>query len=403
MSQPEQAEPASVQALSARAAQSPESGIVEVANYSRERQGVIPLWAGEGDLPTPAFICDVASRALADGQTFYTDQRGIPPLRQALAEYTGWLYGRPFPAERFFVTGSGMQAIQIAVNLCADPGDEIVYHSPAWPNLPAACGIAGVSAVPVAMDFTAAGWALDIERLFAAVTPRTRAIFINSPSNPTGWMMPQADMDAVLAFCRARGIWIIADEIYARFAFANVRTGAHGRPLAPSFHDFITPEDRVLFVNTFSKNWAMTGWRLGWIEAPETIGVKIENLVQYSTSGVPAFLQSAAETALRQGDAFAEQVIGDARRGREIISAGLAQSGRCRFAPPDGAFYAFFAIDGEPDTDRLGLRLVDEAGIGMAPGRAFGEHGAGYMRLCFVRRPQGLQDAMRRLNAWLAR
>ncbi|MCB1478893.1 MAG: pyridoxal phosphate-dependent aminotransferase [Tepidamorphaceae bacterium] len=393
--------PAGIEALSARASQSPESGIVEVLNYGIGRQGIIPLWAGEGDVATPAFICDAAATGLAEGDTFYTYQRGIPPLRDALARYTEWLYGRPNSFERFFVTGSGMQAIQTAILLTADPGDEIVYHAPAWPNLPAAATIAGVTPVSVAMNFSETGWWLDLERVFAAVSERTRAICINSPSNPTGWVMPQADLETLLNFCRERGIWIIADEVYNRFVYGDVRNGAHGRPLAPSFHDVITPEDRVLFVNTFSKNWAMTGWRIGWIEAPEAIGIKLENLIQYSTSGVAGFMQRAALTALQEGDEFAESVIADARRGREIVSEGLKKSGRCRFTEPDGAFYAFFGIEGEPDTDRLGLRLVDEAGIGIAPGRAFGPEGAGYMRLCFVRRPSGLGEAMNRLNAWL--
>ena len=395
--------PAGIEALSDRASASPESGIVEVLNYGMGRQGIIPLWAGEGDIPTPAFICDAATAALAEGQTFYTYQRGIPPLRNALAEYTGWLYGTPNSFERFFVTGSGMQAIQTAILLTADPGDEIVYHAPAWPNLPAAAEIAGVTPVSVAMQFSETGWHLDLERVFAAVSARTKAICVNSPSNPTGWVMPKEDIGALLDFCRGRGIWIIADEVYCRFVYGDARKGAHGRPLAPSFHDVITPEDRVLFVNTFSKNWAMTGWRIGWIEAPESIGIKLENLIQYSTSGVAAFMQQAALAAMQEGDEFAESVISDACRGRAIVSEGLRKSGRCRFAEPDGAFYAFFGIDGEPDTDKLGLRLVDEAGIGIAPGRAFGPEGAGYMRMCFVRRPAGLSDAMSRLNLWLAK
>lgn len=147
----------------------------------------------------------------------------------------------------------------------------------------------------------------------------------------------------------------------------------------------------------------MTGWRIGWIEGPASIGQKVENLIQYSTSGVAEFMQSAALVALEEGDEFAERVIDDARAGLKVVSEGLAATGRCGFARPQGAFYAFFSIDGEPDTDRLGLRLVDEAGIGLAPGSAFGPEGAGFMRLCFVRRREGLQDAMNRLNAWIAR
>lgn len=381
--------------LNPAARSSPESGIVEVMNYGRDRAGLIPLWAGEGDLPTPSFIWEAATRSLAAGETFYTYQRGLPDLREALARYHGRVYGGDHEPERFFVTGSGMQAIRIALDLTAGAGTEILVPGPVWPNCTAACGIAGARAIEVALDFGDNVWRLDIERLRAAVTDRTRAIFINSPNNPTGWVLDRDGVGEVLALARQHGLWIIADEIYGRFYYAGDR--------APSFRDVAEPDEKVLFVNTFSKNWAMTGWRIGWIEAPAALGQTIENLIQYSTSGVAAFMQRAAITALDRGDDFANHLIAMARRGRTIVCDGLRSTGRARFAAPDGAFYLFFGIDGEPDTDRLGLRLVDEANVGLAPGRAFGESGSGFMRLCFLRSDRQLEEAVNRLAAWIAR
>ena len=379
--------------LNPAARSAPESGIVEVMNYGRDRAGMIPLWAGEGDISTPSFIWEAATRSLAAGETFYTYQRGLPELRDALARYHGRVYGGTHDPERFFVTGSGMQAIQVAIDLSAGAGSEILVPGPVWPNCTAACGIAGARAVEVPLDFGDNGWRLDIDRLGAAVTDKTRAIFLNSPNNPTGWVLDHDELGEVLALARRHGLWIIADEIYGRFYYAGDR--------APSFRDVADPDERVLFVNTFSKNWAMTGWRIGWIEAPAALGQTIENLVQYSTSGVAAFMQRAAIVALDRGDDFANHLIAMARRGREIVCDGLQSTGRAKFAAPDGAFYLFFGIDGEPDTDRLGLKLVDEANIGLAPGRAFGDAGSGFLRLCFLRSDQQLTEAVDRLVAWV--
>src|SRR5262245_4247523 len=205
----------------AEARAAPESGIVEVMNYGRRRGGVMPLWAGEGDLPTPPFIAEAATRALAAGETFYTWQRGIPELREALARYHERLYGRVFSSEEFFVTGSGMQAIQIALTMAVGAGDEILIPTPAWPNAAAAAGVLGAKVVSVPMRFGNSGWTLDMERLEASVRPRTRALFVVSPSNPTGWTATREDIKAMLALSRHHGLWIIADETYARFWYGK--------------------------------------------------------------------------------------------------------------------------------------------------------------------------------------
>ncbi|HEX8165498.1 MAG TPA: pyridoxal phosphate-dependent aminotransferase [Beijerinckiaceae bacterium] len=376
----------------------PESGIVEVANYARGREGMIPLYVGEGDLPTPAFICDAAVRALRAGETFYTWQRGIPDLRQALARYHERLYGRPSDPERFFVTIGGMHAAQIAVRMVAGTGDEVLIPTPAWPNFAGAITVAGARVAPVPMTCTESGWHLNLDRLRAAVTGRTRAIVVNSPANPTGWTASLDDLKAILALARARGLWIVADEIYARFAY-DPKLTIEGR--TPSFRDVMDEGDRILFVQTFSKNWAMTGWRIGWLEAPRQLGQVIENLIQYSTSGVPQFQQRAAVAALEEGEGFVANQIARARRGREIVCGGLLATGRVELPPPPGAFYAFLKVKGAADSRTLALRLVDAANVGLAPGTAFGPGAEGYLRLCFARRAEDLEEAVRRLAAVL--
>ena len=380
-------------ALRREAREAPNSGIVEVFNYGRGREGLIPLWAGEGDLPTPDFICEATARSLRAGETFYTWQRGIPELRAALARYHARHFGRAFRPEQFFVTGGGMQAIQIAIAAVAGAGDEVAILSPAWPNFAAAAGIGGARPVAVKLDFDGTRWALDLDALRAAIGPATRAIFVNSPANPTGWTASEADLRGILRLARDRGLWIIADEVYSRFVYDGER--------APSFHDIAGEEERILYVNTFSKNWAMTGWRIGWIAAPEALGTVIENLIQNSTSGVAAFMQRGAIAALEEGEDFVRLQVERARRGREIVCGGLAGSNRVRFAWPEGAFYLFFTVDGVKDTSGLGLRLVDEAGIGIAPGTAFGPGGERFMRICFARKAEDLSEATRRLADWL--
>jgi aspartate/methionine/tyrosine aminotransferase len=386
-------------ALRPSAARLPESGIVKVFNKGRTKPGLIPLWAGEGDLPTPAFIAEAASKALLGGETFYTYQRGLPPLREALAAYHTRHYGRPFSPENFFVTGGGMQAIQFAFQMTVGAGDEVVVPTPAWPNFRGAVETTGAKIKPVAMTLGPKGWHLDLDKLFAAVSAKTRVIVINSPANPSGWTASQDDLASILAFTRKHGLWIIADEIYGRFHFPGGQTS---KGMAPSLQHLITEDDRVLFGQTFSKNWAMTGWRIGWLQAPQRLGQVIENIVQYNSSGVAPFMQRGAIAALNDGDAFVDQMVARAHEGLQIVTDALAPLNSVRFVAPQGAFYAFFAVDGLSNSLDAALRIVDEANVGLAPGSAFGDGGEGHFRVCFLRNPDHVREAMARLSRWIA-
>jgi aspartate/methionine/tyrosine aminotransferase len=386
------------------------SGIAEIFNMGRGRQGLIPLYVGEGDLPAPAFVREAIARSLADGETFYAPQGGLPDLRVAIARYMSQHYGAVFERkvgrfgpERFFVTTGGMHALQLAVRLVAGAGDEVIVPTPAWPNFEGVLTAAGARVCGVPLDFVATSrdtyrWHLELARLRNAITPATRALIVNSPANPTGWTASPTELTAILEIAREFGLWIIADEIYGRIAFSGER--------AASFHDVMEDGDRIVFVQTFSKNWAMTGLRLGWLEVPPHIGPLVDNLIQYSTSCVAPPIQRAGLAALEQGQDFFAAELARMRLSRDLLCDGLAATGKVRFALPDATFYLFCAIgggDARHETSRdLALRLIEEANVGVAPGSAFGDGGEGFARISFARSPDEISEAVRRLKLWFA-
>ena len=372
----------------------PASQIGEVAAVGFGDPAIVPLWFGEGDLPTPDFIGDAAIAALRDGQTFYTHKRGIPPLRQAIAEYLTRLHERPVGAERVVVTSAGMSAIMLACQILVEPGDNIVIVSPVWPNINASVEALGGEARTVPLSATpAGGWRLDVERVIAACDERTRAVFVNSPSNPTGWMWSREEAEALLAFARRRGIWLMSDEVYERIVY--------DRPVALSLLDIAEPADRIIVINSFSKSWAMTGWRLGWMVTSEAFQEPLEKLIEFNTSGAPTFLQPAAIAAIRDGEEFVASMVERCRVGRDIVMAGLARFPRVHAVPPDGAFYAFFRVDGMTDSLNFAKDIVRKCKVGLAPGAAFGTIGEGYLRLCFASAPERLAEALDRLKPML--
>ncbi|MGW9233021.1 pyridoxal phosphate-dependent aminotransferase [Pseudorhizobium sp. NPDC055634] len=380
--------------LSPRALAAPESGIVEVITYARGQEGLIPLWAGEGDLPSPDFINRAASDALLAGETFYTWQRGIPELREALSRYYARHFAVSLSSDHFYVTGSGMHAIMLAAQAVTSPGDELIYLSPAWPNIVAATELGGAKAVPLPLDFVNGGWSLDLQKLEALITPKTRAIFVNTPSNPTGWTASRDELAAILALARKHGVWIVADEIYALYYY-----GDGGR--APSFLDVMEPGERVIFANSFSKNWSMTGWRVGWLLAPPELGQVIENLVQYSNSGVPQFLQRGCVAALDHGDDFVGENFARAREARDILCDALIATNRVETLKPQGALYAFLKVDGVTDSRKAALDIVDQVQVALAPGSAFGPGGEEFLRACFLRDPTQVRLAAERLADYI--
>jgi aspartate/methionine/tyrosine aminotransferase len=370
-----------------------DSPIIEVFREGFEMPGVIPMWAGEPDVPTPAFICDAASRALSAGHTFYAQNRGIPSLRAALAAYHRRVHGVDIHDDRIALTLSGMNAVMLTVQGLVGPGDNAIAITPSWPNVMRAMQIAGATVREVAMRPSDAGWSLDLDALFAAADARTRVIYLASPGNPTGWIMSRAEADAILAFARARNIAILSDEVYHRIVY--------DRPHALSFLEIMQPDDPVFVINSFSKSWAMTGWRLGWIVYPVSATAAFEKLIQFNTSGGLVFLQHGAIAALEQGEDFIAEFVARCQAGREVVAGRLARMQRVRAVPSAGSFYAMFEIAGVDDTLQFCKRAVREAGIGLAPGTAFGAGAERHIRLCSAKGTDLLDTAMDRLERYL--
>ncbi len=373
------------------------SKIREVANVGMGRKDVLPFWFGEPDEVTPEFIRRAGIDALEAGDTFYTQNLGIPPLREVLAAYVSRLH-RPTSADQIVVTNSGMSALMIVTQALAGPGDRVVIVTPVWPNLVEIPKIMGAQAVTVALDFTSAGWTLDLGRLLDALTPETKLLIINSPGNPTGWTLDRASQQAILDHCRRNGTWILADDAYERLYF----DGGEGEA-APSFLDIAEATDRVVSANTFSKSWLMTGWRLGWITAPVELVTGLGTLIEYNTCCAPGFVQRAGIVAVEKGEPVVAHTVERIRRARDFIIPRLNAIEGIEAASPPGAMYAFFRVAGLKDSLDLCKRLVTDAGIGLAPGAAFGPEGEGFIRWCFAteiaRLEQGLERFGRGLKA----
>ncbi|TPG59171.1 aminotransferase class I/II-fold pyridoxal phosphate-dependent enzyme [Roseomonas nepalensis] len=362
-----------------------------VADRGRDDPEVVKLWIGEGDLPTPDFVVEAAHRAMQEGETRYTYSRGIPRLHQALSDYHRRHWGVEVAPERFAITAGGMNAIMQACQALLEHGDEVIIPTPNWPNLAEAVRVTGGVPVTVPYRRSADGrFSLPLADIAAAITPRTRVLVVNSPSNPTGWVMPIAEMQALRDLARERGLWIISDEVYNHFTYGNA--------IAPSFLQICTPSDRLIVANTFSKNWAMTGWRAGWIVYPEGLAATFSKLGQYNTTSIPTFIQHAAVTALDEGDAFIRTMVGRCAESRAIMVEGLSRLRGVTVFAPEGAFYIMARVDtGETSLD-LAFRLLREAKVGVAPGTAFGPEGEGFVRICFAVSPALAREAVARLT-----
>ena len=374
----------------------PASKIREVANAGIGRSDVFAFWFGESDEVTPAFVRDAAIESLQRGETFYAHNLGMAELREALARYASALH-RPLDASRIAVTSSGVSALMIAMQALAGAGDEVVAVVPVWPNLTAQPAILGARVTRLALRAQAGVWRLDLDELRRTVTPRTRVLLVNAPNNPTGWTLTRAEQQAILEHCRATGTWIIADEVYERLYYADAGWGA-----APSFLDLAEPEDRLIVAHSFSKSFLMTGWRLGWLVVPPALLDAIGKLIEFNTSCAPVFVQRAGLAALHGAADFVPGLVARLKGCRDTLLPLLAALPRVQVATPAGGMYAFFRVEGEDDSLAFAKRLVAEAGLGLAPGAAFGPEGEGWLRWCFASREPGrLVEGVARLRAAL--
>jgi aspartate aminotransferase len=373
------------------------SRIREIANAGMGRTDIAAFWFGEGDQPTPAFIREAAAQSLAAGGTFYTQNLGRPALREALARYVGELHGVAMTPERFAVTGSGVSALMLSAQMLVNPGDKVVMVTPIWPNIAEIPKIIGGQVTRVPLAVRNGRWSLDLDRLLKALTPDTRMVVINSPANPTGWTVDPEDQRAIFEHCRRHGIWIVADDVYERLVYT--RPGA----VAPSFLRLAEPEDRLMSINSFSKAWSMTGWRVGWIVAPEALMDAFAKVIEYNTSCVADFVQQGAIAALDPAHARgADDLVAGLGQSRRLLLDGLRAIDGVEVPEGDGAMYAFFRVRGREDDMALAKGLVAAVGLGLAPGSAFGPEGAGWLRWCFASRPERIADGLERLRRYLA-
>ena len=372
-------------------AELPGSKIREVANAGLGRSDVLAFWFGESDEVTPAFVREAAVSSLAAGETFYSHNLGLPELREALAGYTTALHG-PVGPERIAVTSSGVNALMLAMQALAGAGDEGVAVVPVWPNLTAQPQILGAQVRRVPLRVDQGAWRLDLPALLDAVTERTRVLLVNAPNNPTGWTLERAEQQALLEHCRRTGTWIVADEVYERLYY---REGAR---CAPSFLDIATPEDRLVVVHSFSKSFLMTGWRLGWLVGPARLIEAMGKLIEFNTSCAPVFVQRAGLAGLAQAERFVPALVARLKHCRDTLLPALAALPGVSVAVPDGGMYAFFRVAGQDDSLAFAKRLVAEAGLGLAPGAAFGPEAEGWLRWCFASRdPARLTEGVGRL------
>ena len=368
----------------------PGSRIVEVARLAFSTPDVDFLCFGESDQPSPETARKAAVQALADGETRYPDVRGLPELREALADYLTGLHAKPVAENRIQVTASGMAAITVAMAAVVRAGHRVVIPGPIWPNIANAVRLRG--AVVEALDLDAqpdGGFRLDLDRLDTMMAG-ARALVLNSPGNPTGWTATEAELRAIRDIARRHGAWVISDEVYTRLIY-------DGRAAAPSMLDIAEPDDRIMVCNSFSKTWVMTGWRLGWLVVPEGAQEQVVDIVEAIHSGVAPFIQRAGVAAVADRAAM-EGFRAHCAAGRDIATQALTGMNRVRYRPPAGAFYAFLAVDGLHDSLDLAKKLVTRHGVAVAPGVAFGSAGEGWLRVCFAQSAPLLKRAMQRLR-----
>jgi aspartate/methionine/tyrosine aminotransferase len=384
-----------------------ESMIRQVANAGIGRNDVLKFWFGESDEVTPQFIRDAAALSMQSGETFYAHNLGLSELREAISRYATGLRvqgAAEISADRIAVTSGGVNALMLAVQALVGAGDEVVVITPVWPNLTAQPAIMGGVVQSVSLKPVAGAWQLDMDELLAAVTAKTKLLILNAPNNPTGWTLTRTEQDVILAHCRKTGTWILADEVYERLYFEPTPNGC-----APSFLDIAAPNDRLVVVNSFSKSFLMTGWRLGWLVMPPDMTAQMGKLIEFNTSCTSVFIQRAGLVAIERTLDVTPRVVAHLKTCRDTLIPLLQALPGVQVAPAKGGMYAFFRFEDQARfSDSLGVakRLVLQAGLGLAPGNAFmvnpGPDSQGWLRWCFASQDLSrLGQGVERLERWL--
>ncbi len=370
------------------------SRIRELADVAFTMTDVLRLHFGESDMPTPQFIKDAATQAMDEGYTFYSENAGLPSLREAIAAKYATLHNVDLdPKTELVVTASGVQALNVAIRCIIDPGDEAIILTPNWPNATAIVSLYGGIPREITMNNDGRRFSIDFKSLEAALSPKTRLLAYASPSNPLGWVATQDEQRALLTFCRKHGLWLLADEVYERIYFSG--------HVAPSILRLCRRDDAVVAIQSFSKTYRMTGWRLGWVVAREDLAKKASQLNEFIVSHAPSMVQRAGEIALNQGDEGIDAMVAEIEDRVTYCHDALASVRGISVPKPEGAFYLFPKIAGVEDSFSFALDLLKETNVSVAPGVAFGNGGEGSIRICCAADRSILEPAMERIGHFL--
>ena len=376
----------------------PQSRIRELADIAMKMEGVLKLYFGESNLPTPEYIKCAATKAIEEGYTFYTENAGLLGLREELCKYYERTQGVDLdPQSEIVVTCSGVQALNVAIRCALNPGDEAIVLTPAWPNGYAIIKMYNATPVEIPLLLRNDRYAVDFDVLKAAVTSRTRLLVYTSPSNPLGWVAAEEEQEALLEFARLHDLWLLADEVYDRLYYRSSELGI----AAPSVLRKVNREDAVIVVQSFSKAYCMTGWRVGWLVARRDVGEKAGQLNEFIVSHAASFVQRAAQIALAQGEEELKKMLVRLKENRDFCLNALRKIPGITVPSPDGAFYLFPKIEGLKDSFAFCRKLLEETRVGLAPGVAFGAGGEGSVRICYAAERNILEQAMEKLAHFL--
>jgi len=372
------------------------SRIRALANVAFTMEGVYKLQFGESNMPTPRYIKDAATQAINEGWTFYSENAGLPGLRESIARKYAQLHNVELdPQSEIVVTASGVQALNLTIRCTLDPGDEALILSPNWPNGTEIVRMFGATPREIPFVLRDNRFAIDFAALAAALTPRTRLLLYTSPSNPLGWVATVEEQQQLLDFARQHGLWLLADEVYERIYYEG--------PVAPSILRLCTRDDAVIVAQSFSKSYCMTGWRLGWAVARQDLIAKAGPLNEFIISHAPTFIQRAGLAALEQGE---DEIAARAELFHERMSfcyKALVATKGVTVPKPEGAFYLFPRVNGVTDSFAFCLTLLQETKVAVAPGIAFGNGGEGALRICTASDLSVLEPAMERLCRFIER
>ena len=353
---------------------------------------VIHLEIGEPDFPTPAHIVEAGAKALRDGHTHYCPAPGLPALREACAEHLSRHRGLEIEPGRVVVAPGAKPFLLFGVLATCDPGDEVIYPNPGFPIYESVIRWAGATPVPLPLR-EETGFAFEPADLAERLTPRTKLVVLNSPANPTGGIVERELNRGIARVLAEHPCWILSDEVYSELLYDAAHDTVAG-------HEGLL--ERTILLDGFSKTFAMTGWRLGYAALPEPLVEPVTRLLINSVSCTPPAVQLAGVAALTGPRGEVDAMREEFRRRRDAVVAGLNALPGVSCLVPRGAFYAFPNVTGTGiPSDALAARLLDEAGVAVLSGTAFGAHGAGYLRLSYANSLERIEEALAAMGALL--